>query len=200
MLEDDLEFGEVAAQRDQVLVNEGGLAVEQVDVAAGDLAVHQQQQAFALHGFERRVDLAQVGDAVVAVGGGAGRVELAGDDAGGLGAHDFLGRQVVGEVQRHQRLEGQAFGHGRKDALLVLQRLGGRGHRRLEVGMMTARANCAAVCGTTLRMASPSRTCRCQSSGRVIVRVSRGAVMVRYCPIAVPPPARPARSSRVNRP
>src|SRR2546427_3730825 len=42
---DDLEFGEVAAQRDQVLVDEGGLAVEQVDVAAGDFAVHQQQQA-----------------------------------------------------------------------------------------------------------------------------------------------------------
>src|SRR5258705_3266620 len=31
VLEDDLEFGEVAAQRDQVLVDEGGLAVEQVD-------------------------------------------------------------------------------------------------------------------------------------------------------------------------
>src|SRR5260370_10180998 len=40
----DLEFGEVAAQRDQVLVDEGGLAVEQVDVAAGDFAVHQRSE------------------------------------------------------------------------------------------------------------------------------------------------------------
>src|SRR2546427_9256872 len=41
---DDLEFGEVAAQRDQVLVDEGGLADEQVDDAAGDFAVHQRSE------------------------------------------------------------------------------------------------------------------------------------------------------------
>lgn len=35
--------------------------------------------------------------------------------------------------------------------------------------MMIARAKCAAVCGTTDRMLSPSRTCKCQSSGVVIV-------------------------------
>ena len=34
---------------------------------------------------------------------------------------------------------------------------------------MTARPKCCAVKGTTLRMASPSRTCRCQSSGCVMV-------------------------------
>ncbi len=43
------------------------------------------------------------------------------------------------------------------------------GGRRL--GMISARANCAAECGTTDAMAAPSRTCRCQSSGRVMVRV-----------------------------
>ena len=36
-------------------------------------------------------------------------------------------------------------------------------------GMMIARPNCAAVCGTTVFSASPSRTCKCQSSGLVIV-------------------------------
>ncbi len=39
----------------------------------------------------------------------------------------------------------------------------------LKMGMMMARANCAAVWGTTSRMAAPSRTCKCQSSGRVSV-------------------------------
>lgn len=38
-----------------------------------------------------------------------------------------------------------------------------------KLGMMMARAKCAAVCGTTERMLSPSRTCRCQSSGVMIV-------------------------------
>jgi hypothetical protein len=53
VLEDDFELGEIAAQRDELLLDEHRLAVEQVDVAAGDLAVHQQQHAGALHGFER---------------------------------------------------------------------------------------------------------------------------------------------------
>lgn len=35
--------------------------------------------------------------------------------------------------------------------------------------MMMARAKWAAECGTTERMLSPSRTCKCQSSGVVMV-------------------------------
>ena len=46
-------------------------------VGIGDLAVHQQQQAFALHRLQRGVGLADVGDAGIAVGGGTGRVQLA---------------------------------------------------------------------------------------------------------------------------
>ena len=67
---------EVAPQRDQHAVDEHRLAVEQVDLGIGHLAVHQQQQAVALHRFERRVGLAHVGHAGIAVGGRAGRVEL----------------------------------------------------------------------------------------------------------------------------
>jgi hypothetical protein len=77
VLEDDFQFGEIAAQRDELLLDEHGLAVEQVDVAAGDLAVHQKQHAGFLHGFEGGVGLAQVGHARIAVGGGTGGVELA---------------------------------------------------------------------------------------------------------------------------
>src|SRR5688572_28992054 len=38
--------------------------------------------------------------------------------------------------------------------------------------MITARPNWAAECPTMEAMAAPSRTCRCQSSGRVMVRLS----------------------------
>jgi len=117
-----------------VLVDKGCLAVEQVDLAAGHLTVHQQQQAFALHRFQRGVDLADIGHPVVTVGGGAGRVELAGHHTGGLGTHDLFGSELVRQVQGHQRLEPQALGDGRQDARLVGQRqLGGR-DRGFEVG------------------------------------------------------------------
>ena len=134
VLEHDLEFGEIAAQRNQLLVDEGRLAVEQVDLAARDFTVHQQQQAGALHGFERRIGLAHVGHAGIAVGRRTRGIQLESHHARGLGAHDFLGRDVVGEVQRHQRLESHAFGHGRENALAVSQGLLGRRDRRLEVG------------------------------------------------------------------
>jgi hypothetical protein len=112
VLQHDLQPREIAAQRDQLGVDEHGLAVEQVDVGRGHLAVHQQQQAFFLHGLQRLVGLAHVGDAGIAVGGGAGRVELERNHAGVLGAGNFVGRQVVGEVQRHQRLERTPARHG----------------------------------------------------------------------------------------
>ena len=134
VLEHDLELGEVAAQRAQDAVDEDGLAVEQVDLGVGHLAVHQQQQARALHGLQRPVGLAHVGHAGIAVGGGTGRVELERDHAGVPGTRDFIGRRVVGEVQRHQGLEGHAGRHRRLDARLVGQRLRGRGHGRAQVG------------------------------------------------------------------
>jgi hypothetical protein len=42
----------------------------------------------------------------------------------------------------------------------------------IRLGMMMALAKCCAVCGTTSRMAAPSRRCRCQSSGVVMVSVA----------------------------
>src|SRR5512134_1601672 len=46
-------------------------------------------------------------------------------------------------------------------------------------GITMARANWRAVCGRTAASAAPSRRCRCQSSGRVIVRVSMAALSQR---------------------
>jgi hypothetical protein len=70
VLHDDLELGEILAQRLELLLDEHGFAVEQVDALIGDFTVHQQHQAFALHGLQRRVDLAQIGHAMVGIGRG----------------------------------------------------------------------------------------------------------------------------------
>ena len=134
VLEDDLQLGEGIAQRLHHLLDEASLAVEDIDGRIGHLAVDQQQQALALHHLQRRVGLADVGDARVAVGGGAGRVELERDHAGLAGPADLVGRRVVGQVERHQRLEVDACGHAGANAVAVGHRLRGGGHRRLQIG------------------------------------------------------------------
>ena len=134
VLEHDLQTRKVTAQRDHLLFNEHGFAVEQIDIAARHLAMHQQQQAVALHGFERGVDFADVGNACVAVGGGTGRIELAGHNTSRFGSCNLIRCQIVGEVQRHQRLELRALGHSSQNALLVGQHLFGRRNRWAQVG------------------------------------------------------------------
>jgi hypothetical protein len=53
VLEHDAQAGEAAPQRQQHLVDEAALAVEDVDLRIGDLAVDQQRQVLALHRFQR---------------------------------------------------------------------------------------------------------------------------------------------------
>ena len=54
-----------------------------------------------------------------------------------------------------------------------------------KLGMMMARPYCCAVWGTTDCRPAPSRTCRCQSSGRVMTSVSgaapAAAATARHC-------------------
>ena len=51
VLKHNFELRKITAQRNQLGVNESGLSVKQIDVAAGDFTVHQQQHADFLHGF-----------------------------------------------------------------------------------------------------------------------------------------------------
>ena len=119
VLKNDFEFGEITAQRNQLGVNKHRFTVEQVNVRAGDFAMHQQQQASLLHGFQRFISLAQVGYAGVAVGGGTGRVQLGGDHASVFGPLDLVGRQVVGQVKRHQRLKRHPIWYSRLNTAFI---------------------------------------------------------------------------------
>ena len=130
----DFEFGEVAPKGYEVALNEHRLAVKQVHRRVGDFAMHQQQQAMALHGLQGGADFAQIGHARIAVGGGTGRVELASHHTGVFGALDLIGGQAVGEVQAHQRVKRRAFGQGGHDALAIGQGQRGAGDGRLQVG------------------------------------------------------------------
>ena len=141
VFEHDLELGEVAAQRDQLGIDEYCLPVEQVDFRTGHLAMYQQWHRLTLHRLQHLVGAAQIRDTGRAVGGCAGGVQLERHDARGrsrrLGvfrAPDLIRIEVVGQVQGHERLERHAVGHHRTDAPRIVQGLRHRGDGRLEVG------------------------------------------------------------------
>ena len=116
----------------------------------------------------------------VRIRGRARRVELdAVHAARELGARDLLRRRVVGEIERHQRLEVRALRQRAEDALAVVQRLLRGAHRRLAGSASRSRARSAAPCPAAPRPSpAPSRRCRCQSSGRVIVRRSMRRILL----------------------
>ena len=87
----------------------GGLAVENIDFSIGHFAVNQEQNALFRHFFQHGNQLKQVGHAGIGIGGRACWIEFESHNTGSLGfAHEF-GSGVVGQIKRHQRLEGAAF-------------------------------------------------------------------------------------------
>ena len=113
-----------------------GFAVENVNFGVGNFAVRQKQDALVGHFFQHRQQFEQIGHAAVGIGGGAGRIQLEGGNAGGFGFAHGLNGGFVGEVQAHERLEAAlAFGrHGGQNLLAVGQRLGDGADGRLQVG------------------------------------------------------------------
>ncbi len=95
----------------------------------------QQRHADALHRLQRRIDVAHVGHAGRAVGGGVRRIELgSGEDAFAVAAHQFIRRDVIDQIAGHQRFEADARRHGGADPVPIGGRGRGGGHRRLQVG------------------------------------------------------------------
>ena len=98
-------------------------------------------------------------------------VELAGHHACGLARTISSGGRLS---VRYSVISGSKLtpaGTAARDALFVGQRLLGRGDRRAQVGHDDGAAKLGGRVGHDGVQGSPSRTCRCQSSGRVMVRV-----------------------------
>ncbi len=109
MLEDDPQLGQAAGERREHPVDEHRLAVEDVDIRVGDLAVDEERHPAPGHRFEHRHDTGDVGDAGGRVGRRVGRIELdRGQHAGGVAGDDVGGVGRVGQVGGHQRGEAAA--------------------------------------------------------------------------------------------
>ena len=63
VLERDRQLRQRLAQRHQHPLQEHRLAIEDVDIGIGDLAVHAQRHAVRRHGLQHRHDAGDVGDA-----------------------------------------------------------------------------------------------------------------------------------------
>ena len=134
VFKDNFEFRKITAQRYELGLNEGGFTVKQIDVAAGDFTVHQQQHACFLHGLKRGVNLFEIGHARIAVGGGTGWIKFASYHTRRFGFDNFFRRQIVGQVQSHEGFKLNTFGDSRHNARLVGQCQFCRGHGWLQVG------------------------------------------------------------------
>ena len=122
-------------QRRQHLVEKHRLAVEDVDLRIGHLAMDQQRHAGLLHRLQAAGDLVHRGHAVRRIGGGVRRIELGRDPHALLLAARKLGRiGAVGQVAGHQRLEIELGRNRSANSLAIGRGLGDRGHRRHQVG------------------------------------------------------------------
>ena len=116
-------------------VDKHGLAVEDIDIRVRYLAMDQQRHPCFGHAFEHRVDLLDIGDAVVGIGRRAGGIEFDGGDHAAFEAgNDILGIRVFGQIKSHQRREAVALRNGLQDTLAVSSRHFGIGHRRNQIG------------------------------------------------------------------
>ena len=202
VFEHDLQLGEVAPQRHQLALDENRLAIEDVDVRIGDLAVQQQRQLVPLHRFERVVALA------------TGRVTPASLNwwwrrRGSSFTANTLSLALARAISsggvlsvRYSVISGwkrDALPAGGQDAL--------DGSRSACAAVVTGGFRFGITIGArelrcavrhTEASAAPSRRCRCQSSGRVIsMRVgvmagelglrSDGVMISRRCALVVCP-------------
>ena len=122
-------------------LDEHRLAIEDVDLGVGDLAVDQQRHADALEGLKHRGDGADRAHAGIRVGGGASRVQLDGGQHALAVAQLQIGRVAgFGQIGRHQRRESclrgpvSALAHCRQDPIAVGPCVRGGGDRGAQVG------------------------------------------------------------------
>src|SRR5271166_32554 len=134
MLDYGLEPGMALEQREEALLHENRLAIENIDCRISSLAMDEQRHADLLHAREHRRKAGDVGDAVLRVGRCTGRIEFGRNPyAFRMSALDPVGGCRVCEITGHERLE---IGPGRprgKNALPISGGCRHGGHRRDEV-------------------------------------------------------------------
>ena len=114
-------------------LDKGGLAVENINFRIGHFAVNQEQNALFCHFFQHRNQFEQVGHARIGIGGRACWIEFESHNTGSLGFTHEFGSGVVGQIKRHQRLEGAAFGQCGHNARFVCLGIGNADDGRLQV-------------------------------------------------------------------
>src|SRR2546426_3915244 len=102
VLEHDLERWKVAHDASKQPIDENALPVEHIDIGVGDFAMDQQRQSTVLHGSKRRISTSKIGHTGSRMGGRAcGIVFDADDETRRLRARNFIGRGIVGQIERH---------------------------------------------------------------------------------------------------
>ena len=134
MFKDDLERGQRLRQGREGSLDEHGLAIENIDLGVGDLAVDEQGHADRLHPLENRHDVRDIGDAVRASRGSMRGIELCcRKDTLVMAARQFVRVAPIGEIGDDERGEIELGGDRRTDSIPVGNALGDRRHRRREV-------------------------------------------------------------------
>ena len=120
VFEHHLESRMALQQGRQVPLQEDRLAIKDVHLGIGDLAMDQQGQAAALHGLQHPRQLADVTHACSRVGGGVGWIKLAGREHPlPLAPFQLSGINAVGQIGGHQRRETAGGGQGCQDPLPI---------------------------------------------------------------------------------
>jgi hypothetical protein len=123
VLHHQLQSRKTFEQRPQHALEKHPLAIEDVDLGCGRLAMHQERHARLLHRFEHTVAARDIGHPGIGVGGCAGGIVLhCVHEAARTRARYLVGRRVVGQVERHQGLERHTGRQRRQDARSVLSR------------------------------------------------------------------------------
>ncbi len=135
VLEHDLEGRIALHDHREVALEEDGLAIEDVHFRIRHLAVDQQRNAGDLHRLQHRIAFANIGHARCRIRRGTRGVVLHRlHEPRLLRALDLARRCLVGEIERHEGLEGAGLGKCLEDAIAISLGLARRRHRRNKVG------------------------------------------------------------------
>ena len=135
VLKHDAQSRMAAAQRDQVLVDEGRFPIKNIHLRIGDLAMNEQRHVDGFHALQHRGDPSEITHTGRRIGGGIGGIELRrGEHSLAKPTLQLIGIKIVGEISGHQRFELQSLRKRRKNPAAVSERSIDRGDRRTQIG------------------------------------------------------------------